>query len=196
MKGNSRDYIIRKTAQLFNKLGPRGTSLTDITRETGMTKGAIYANFENKDALAAEVFNYNVNRLFEKERDLLRLKESPHEQLMILLDFYQHAFKYKEFEYGCPVANMAPEADDTSEVLLKAVRNALDKATGYYRRLIEQAIEEQEYVGEADPDFAFTMTSVIEGGLLIAKASGQQEYLGGACNILRQQLLDWRNGDD
>jgi AcrR family transcriptional regulator len=59
----TRQFIIEQTAELFNKKGYAGTSLSDITSATGLTKGSIYGNFENKDEVAKEVYLYNSKRL-------------------------------------------------------------------------------------------------------------------------------------
>ncbi|HAE68223.1 MAG TPA: TetR/AcrR family transcriptional regulator, partial [Sphingobacterium sp.] len=48
----TRQYIIEKTAPIFNKKGYFATSLSDITTATGLTKGSIYGNFKDKDDLA------------------------------------------------------------------------------------------------------------------------------------------------
>ena len=39
----TRSYIIEQVAPIFNKKGVHGTSLSDITNATGLTKGAIMA---------------------------------------------------------------------------------------------------------------------------------------------------------
>jgi TetR/AcrR family transcriptional repressor of nem operon len=36
--------------------GYSGTSMSDITAATGLTKGSIYGNFENKDEVAIAAF--------------------------------------------------------------------------------------------------------------------------------------------
>ena len=56
-------YIIETVAPIFNKLGYVGTSMSDLTEATGLTKGALYGNFENKEALAMSAFEYNSKRL-------------------------------------------------------------------------------------------------------------------------------------
>ncbi|MCP2807331.1 TetR family transcriptional regulator, partial [Salmonella enterica subsp. enterica serovar Typhimurium] len=56
----TRQYIIDKAAPIFNKKGYAGTSLNDLIEATGLTKGAIYGNFENKDEIALEAFDYNL----------------------------------------------------------------------------------------------------------------------------------------
>src|SRR6185436_17212542 len=57
---NAKAYIVEKTAAIFNKKGYAGTSLADLTEATGLTKGALYGNFKNKDEIALAVFDHNV----------------------------------------------------------------------------------------------------------------------------------------
>ena len=56
----TRQFIIDKAAPVFNKKGVSGTSLSDLTRATGLTKGSIYGNFKDKDEVAVCVFQYNL----------------------------------------------------------------------------------------------------------------------------------------
>jgi len=56
-------FIIEKTAPLFNIKGYAGTSLSDITDATKLTKGSVYGNFTNKDEVALAVFDYNLNKV-------------------------------------------------------------------------------------------------------------------------------------
>ena len=53
------DYILEKTAPVFNRQGYIGSSLSDLTKATNLTKGAIYGNFVNKEELAL------TNRLYK-----------------------------------------------------------------------------------------------------------------------------------
>ena len=62
---NSSEYIIEKVAPLFNSKGYVGTSLSDLTKVTGMTKGALYCNFDNKEDIALAAFKYNVYQGFQ-----------------------------------------------------------------------------------------------------------------------------------
>lgn len=44
----TKQFIIEKTAPIFNAKGYMGTSMNDIMNATGLTKGSIYGNFETK----------------------------------------------------------------------------------------------------------------------------------------------------
>ena len=61
----TRQFIIEKAASIFNEKGYAGTSLNDLMKATGLTKGSIYGNFENKDEVAVAVFDYNISRVTE-----------------------------------------------------------------------------------------------------------------------------------
>ena len=45
------EKILEKSGILFNTQGYKATSISDITDLTGLTKGAIYRHFENKQDL-------------------------------------------------------------------------------------------------------------------------------------------------
>ena len=50
----TRLFIVEKTAPLFNTKGFDGTTLSDLSEATGLTKGALYGNFADKDEIAVE----------------------------------------------------------------------------------------------------------------------------------------------
>ena len=65
-------FILETVAPIFNKHGYAATSMSDLTSATGLTKGAIYGNFENKEQLAIAVFQFSVRRIL---KDLNAIKE-------------------------------------------------------------------------------------------------------------------------
>ena len=68
----TKKLIVEKAMPLFNQKGYRATSLSDITKVTGMTKGAIYGNFENKDAVAEATFESAVEIITEQIRQRIK----------------------------------------------------------------------------------------------------------------------------
>jgi len=55
-------FIIEKTAPIFNSKGYAGTSLTDITEATKLTKEVFMETLANKDEVALAAFDYNLRR--------------------------------------------------------------------------------------------------------------------------------------
>ena len=54
-RARTRQRLIAVANALFLERGVAGTSLQDIADRAGVTKGAIYSSFQNKEALVAEV---------------------------------------------------------------------------------------------------------------------------------------------
>lgn len=54
MKNDNRQNIVEQATLLFRKKGYTATSINDITGACGVTKGALYYHFPNKEQLALE----------------------------------------------------------------------------------------------------------------------------------------------
>ncbi len=52
-----KEQIIRAAISAFARTGLKDTSMDDIVRESGMSKGAIYWYFKSKDELISELLN-------------------------------------------------------------------------------------------------------------------------------------------
>ncbi len=62
----TRRHILAVAARMFAECGYAGTSLNEIVRETGLTKGAFYFHFASKEALALAVFHDMQERMTER----------------------------------------------------------------------------------------------------------------------------------
>ena len=79
----TRQFIIETTASLFNTKGYEGTSLSDLTTATGLTKGSIYGNFENKEEVALAAFDHNLSKVWGIIQQRIRLAVTYHDKLMV-----------------------------------------------------------------------------------------------------------------
>ena len=89
----TRSFIIESTAEIFNKKGYAGTSLSDLTEATGLTKGSIYGNFENKEDVALAVFDYNHSRILHRTRSLVEEAKTFHDKLMVYATVYKRLIR-------------------------------------------------------------------------------------------------------
>ena len=72
---NRRQRLLDSAGSLFSRWGFDKTSMDDIARETGISKGAVYLEFPNKDALFKAVLHWEFARYIEDW--LHRFKEDP-----------------------------------------------------------------------------------------------------------------------
>jgi AcrR family transcriptional regulator len=74
-QGDRRQRLLESAASLFSRWGFDKTSVDDIAREAGISKGAVYLEFPNKDALFKSVMHWEFARYM---KDWLRRFEADH----------------------------------------------------------------------------------------------------------------------
>jgi TetR/AcrR family transcriptional repressor of nem operon len=168
----TRKFIIESTAPIFNIKGVAGTSLSDLTDATQLTKGSIYGNFENKEEVALAAFDHNwayvKNVIAQKTQECSTYKE----MLLVYAGLYNQIDNPLFPAGGCPLLNTTVEADDTNEILRK---KAGDGILGWKKNLvsiIKKGIAAKEFRAEIDANkIAFSMIALIEGAILINRAT-------------------------
>jgi AcrR family transcriptional regulator len=182
-------FIVEHTADIFNAQGYAGTSLSDLTRATGLTKGSIYGNFENKDEVALAAFDYNFARITNYLKQKIESKEHAVDRLLVYPQVYRDFLKIPFLKTGCPILNTSTEADDTHPQLREKAANALL----FWRRSLEnqvkRGLERKEVKPGTDPNqVAVIIISMIEGAIMQAKVTGKSTELKTAMGYLENML--------
>ncbi len=185
----TRQYIIEKTASIFNKKGYTGTYLSDLTHATGLTKGSIYGNFKNKNEVALEALKYNYKLqtgfiLSEVEKETLAVNK-----LLTFLKYHRTTFKPISKNGGCAILNTATDADDGNELLKQEVVKMIEKWKHTLASILTEGIRNEE-LKKIDVDkFTYRMISLIEGGILLAKTLNKPEILLDNIDFLEEEIL-------
>ena len=186
----TRQHIIESVAPVFNKQGYVGTALSDIEVATGLSKGAIYGNFGNKDELARACFKHNLKPL---QRGLMRSLASPGssvDKLKALTRFYREHFELVASRGGCPLMNTSIEADDTLPFLKVLVQQRIDSWQQELSNLVKLGQAEGSIAPDADEkQFSISAIALIEGGILLAKAMDDASYFSRVMDQL-DELID------
>lgn len=173
----TRQFIVEKTAPLFNTKGYAGTSLNDMTTATGLTKGSIYGNFANKDEVAVAAFDHNLKMVQSIIRTEIDRQTSYKNKLLVHTKVYDGFYKTPFPEGGCPVLNTAVEADDTHPLLKKKAADAVNAWKAQIAKLIELGIENKEFRTTVNAEqTAITIIAMIEGAIMITKLTGKAQY--------------------
>ena len=174
----TRQFIIEKTAPIFNQKGIFGTTIADLTQATGLTKGSIYGNFKDKNAVAIAVFKHNVANLIDYLTKYIDQKECYVEKLLSLSESYRNLYPFMIEFGGCPLANTATESDDTHPELRELTANAME---GMVNRIVD-LIEGGKRAGEIEPlvdsqKTADVIMSLIEGGTILSKTTQRKGFI-------------------
>lgn len=172
----TRQMIIEKTAPLFNRKGYDGTTLSDLTQITGLTKGSLYGNFADKDEIAREAFLYSVKKVKEMVKQQLDEVSTNKKKLIALLEFYAAYVFDPPVAGGCPLLNTAIEADDHHTSIRKYLSKELVDTIDFIDSLLRKGVRAGEFVsGIRTREIAYTLFCSVEGALMFARVERSQE---------------------
>lgn len=171
-------YIIETVAPIFNKHGYIGTSMSDLTDATGLTKGALYGNFENKEALALSAFEYNSKRLLQALDEQLNTEGTALDKIFALTDFYRHYDTFTSEMGGCPVLNTGVDAEHNNKLLAAAVRETVSTIEGKIALVLENGVKKNELRLPVTPlQFAKQLLTMLQGAVAMATLTRDRKYL-------------------
>lgn len=164
----TRQFIIEKAAPLFNKKGYNGSSLSELIKEIGLTKGAIYGNFKNKDEIATAAFEFNLSRINEVINLTQVDEDDAIKKLLFIPDFYRRKARELGTNGGCPILNTSVEVDNNNSLLNKRVRQTINQWTSNIEKIINEGkLKNQIKDNVSATELAVVIISLIEGGIML-----------------------------
>ena len=172
---DTRDRLTDAMATLLWERGYAATSPRDVLDRAGVGQGSMYHHFSGKHELAVEAFRGAVDHLLGEGR-VLDDEGTAVERLERYLTLPRPGTK------GCPVGRMTqdPQVVDDPE-LLAMISGAFDAAAEHWARTIAEAVDAGELPASIVPaDLALTLSAVLQGGYVLARAHGSQEPMDAA----------------
>lgn len=171
-------YIIETVAPIFNKHGYVGTSMSHLTEATGLTKGAIYGNFENKEALALDAFQFNRKLLLNKVDELLNVDGNSLDKIYSLINFYRQYDVFTMQMGGCPILNIGVDAQHNNSILVAANKETIKEIEGKIALVIENGVNADEMKIPVPPlQFAKQLYTILQGAVAMATMTRDRKYL-------------------
>lgn len=187
----TRQHIIEKTAPIFNQQGYIGSSLTDLCQASGLSKGAIYGHFQNKEELALEAFNYNLRRLSQAIMKRVDAEKQPSNKLRAILRFYQDYHHFAIPFGGCPILNLGVDAQGQHPQFLARVVQVIQKLEAHIRGLIIDAVQAGEFKPNLDEaKLSRQIFSLLEGAIFMSLSLNDSQYLLDATDLAQNILKD------
>ena len=171
-------YIIETVAPIFTRLGYVGTSMSDLTEATGLTKGALYGNFENKDSLAMAAFEYNSKRLLATIDQQLDIEGTSLEKLFNLTKFYRNYDIFTMEMGGCPILNVGVDAQHNHTLLAAAAKETIKIVEGKIALVLENGVNNNELSLPVTPlQFAKQLYTMLQGAVAMTTITKDRKYL-------------------
>lgn len=165
----TKNKVLKEAILLFNTKGYKTTSLSDITSATGLTKGAIYRHFENKEALEIAAFEKIMLGVFNKMHDLVKNENNAKDKLFAVLNVFHSYIKNPILKGGCPLLNAAVEADDTNLDLKIKAQKALVILKNSVETILFNGIKHQQIKPNTNiVQVATIIIATLEGGIMMS----------------------------
>ena len=171
--------VLAAAERVFRSTGYRGTSVEDITQNTGLGKGSLYGAFGDKHALFVQVFDRYCTRVVESTQDALR---GPDEGAGVRLQAYvTRAAEDTAADLacrGCLLANGVAELAQHDP----AIRGRAQRAFTDLREALTNAVQAAQRQGEIEPridaaELAAVLLAVLRGIEALGKAGESPDQL-------------------
>ena len=153
--------VVAAARQQFNETGYHGTSVDDLSRVTGLSKGSLYGAFGDKEALFQRVFD---EYCASSDEGAAALLEGPEDRALDRMRNWLTAPDGPADRRGCLLAKgtaeLAWENDAVAARSLATFETLLDSC----RQLVEQA----QRAGQVDP----AADAAVLGGLIVTTHRG------------------------
>lgn len=174
----TRKQIIQQAAELFNKRGFQGASISDLMESTGLQKGGIYRHFENKEQLALAAFDYAQSQYSQRLQAAMAEQQDGLAKLRAFVDTFCGIAAQPPLGGGCPVMNTIVDNDDGDPALRMRAREVV----AHWQGLLENAVQLGIGQGSIRPEIearrvAAVIIASLEGGILLSRAHQDISYM-------------------
>jgi len=188
----TRGLLLQAAFQEMYRSGFRSADLDAILGAAGVTKGALYYHFQNKEALGYAVVDEVIaNNLHQKWVQPLRNAKNPIDVLVRIVQ--SESLKREDVQRGCPLLNLSQEMSGLDE----GFRRRTAKVFRNWHDAMAEALREGQKRGLVRSDInanetATFLIAAIEGYVVLTKNSQDARTMQSGQRRVSRQLESLR----
>ena len=173
---STKTKLLQAATRLVREQGFSSTSVDDLCKVAGVTKGAFFHHFASKDALGVAAANHwaeITSVLFAQAP--YHAHESPLDRVFAYLDFRAALIAGGVAEFTCLVGTMVQEVHETSPAIRAACEASI---SGHAETLVPDiaaALKARGVEGIDPHGLALHTQAVLQGAFILAKATNEPE---------------------
>jgi AcrR family transcriptional regulator len=178
------ERLIEATRELLWERGYVGTSPKAIQQAAGAGQGSMYHHFAGKPDLALAAIRRTAEQMRATAEAVLGGGGTAYARLEAYL------LRERDVLRGCPVGRLTMDPDVlASEELRAPVEETLDWLCGRLAGVVQEGLDSGEFTGRLDAgEIAATVVATVQGGYVLARASGSPAAFDDAVRGLRALL--------
>jgi AcrR family transcriptional regulator len=187
---NTKEFIIDEAFKLFLQRSYEAVSISDISQAIGLTKGALYHHFKNKEELFINVIDkYFRIVAFDDEIESLTLEEfiqlSIKQTEKIFRSLFQHSMTFSPINYLSLIADAFRHYPGFAENQGNFINGEIEKTV----QVLKNAISRGEIRNDIDPSLVANNFFAINMGL--AGNVMRNISIDGAIELLKKQTYEF-----
>ena len=149
----TRQLILETTADLLHKHGYKGLRVDEVVTKTGLTKGAIYHHFSNKQALGYAVIDELLHNMFLGHmQELLEKEGEPLEIIASSFECIGEDIDESDIKMGCPLTNIGQEMSFEDEGFRTRIDNVFQMWIDLIAELLNKGIADGSIKSDTNPE--------------------------------------------
>ncbi|GMT50223.1 MAG: TetR family transcriptional regulator [bacterium] len=159
--------------------GYGATTVDEICKTAGLTKGSFFHYFETKEDLGKAALKYFYGMMKEMmEKDGFLTQPDPLDRIYGYIDFTINLFKGDFSERSCLIGNIAQELSNTHEEIRKLCAGLLLEQSNMFKQFLDEAKIKYAPAGNIDTqNLSDSLLSLIQGSLVFTKAIRDDKLL-------------------
>ena len=189
-RGDARTRLLEAARDIIRKQGFTATSIDDLCRSAGVTKGAFFHSFENKEALgvAAAAYWAETTSAFFRTAPYHRHRD-PFDRLIGYVEFRRDIIDGDLAAFTCLVGTMAQEVYETHSAIRDACAASIFGHAATLEPDIAAAMEARGIDADWTPaGLAAHTQAVLQGAFILAKATGDRQVARDSVDHLKRYL--------
>lgn len=189
-RGLARERLLAAAIDLVRANGFAATSVDDLCRAAGVTKGAFFHHFASKEALgeaAAGYWSETTSALFASAP--YHAVADPRDRLLAYVAFRRELIEGPARSFSCLAGALAQETFESSLPIRRAAWSAID---GHAATLEPTCRAALDAAGVSDVDarsLARFTQAALQGAFVLAKAAGDPDVAREAVDQLERYLM-------
>lgn len=189
-RGDARARLLEAARDVIRARGFAATTVDDLCKAAGVTKGAFFHHFENKEALgvaAAQFWAETTTAFFA--RAPYHRPDDPLDRVLAYVDFRKSIIDGDLAEFTCLVGTMAQEVYHSHPAIRDACAASIFGHAATLEPDIRAAMEARAIEVDWTPaSLAAHTQAVMQGAFILAKATGDREVARESVDHLRRYI--------
>jgi len=173
---NTKTQILDVAQSLIQRFGANGMSYKDIAEAVGIRKASVHTHFPKKDDLLAALLDRYNDRMNREIHKIVTSEKNSETKLRQYCEMYEATLRSGAQDKVCLCAMIGAELATLRHPLVERVCKFYEDNETQLAAILTEGREKGEFhfSGHSD-DLAELVFSLLEGGMLIARANGGAE---------------------